>query len=123
MFLIQRPQAVGIEQQSIGWVVYTLRPWLSRLEQRITRLIKPQSVYARWSVEGLLRGDSAQRSAFYQALWGIGVLSTNEVRALEDMEPVEGGDVRYRPLNMGVLGTADAADNPDPATPQEATSA
>lgn len=116
----------GIEQQSIGWVVYTLRPWLSRLEQRITRLIKPQSVYARWSVEGLLRGDSAQRSAFYQALWGIGVLSTNEVRALEDMEPVEGGDVHYRPLNMGVLGTADSANVPDPTappTPQEATSA
>jgi hypothetical protein len=83
-------------------------------------------VYARWSVEGLLRGDSAQRSALYRALWSIGALSTNEIRALEDMEPVEGGDVHYRPLNMGVLGTTDSANVPDPTappTPQEATSA
>lgn len=97
----------GIEQQSIGFVVYTLRPWLTRVEQRLTGLLQPQNVYARYSVEGLLRGDSAQRSAFYQSLWGIGVLSTDDIRRLEDMAPVEGGDVRYRPLNMGVLGELD----------------
>lgn len=99
----------GIEQQSIGFVVYTLRPWLTRVEQRMTRLLSPQAVYARYSVEGLLRGDSAQRSAFYKAMWEIGALSTNEIRELEDRAPAEGGDVRYRPLNMGELGTSDAA--------------
>lgn len=109
----------GIEQQSIGWVVYTLRPWLTRLEQRLTRLIKPQNLYVRFRVEGLLRGDSAQRAAFYKALWDIGALSTNEIRALEEMDPVEGGDVRYRPLNMGVLGTSDTTPAPS-GTPQEA---
>lgn len=116
----------GIEQQSIGWVVYTLRPWLTRLEQRITKLVRPSKLYVKFRVEGLLRGDSAQRAAFYRAMWSLGALSTNEIRALEDMDPVEGGDVRYRPLNMGVLGTADSANVPDPADPvttQEATSA
>ncbi len=117
----------GIEQQSIGWVVYTLRPWLSRLEQRITKLIRPSKLYVKFRIEGLLRGDSSQRAAFYRALWGLGALSTNEIRALEDMDPVEGGDVRYRPLNMGLLGTADSAAGPDPmadpTTPQEAASA
>jgi len=114
----------GIEQQSIGWVVYTLRPWLTRLEQRITKLVRPSKLYVKFRVEGLLRGDSAQRAAFYRAMWSLGALSTNEIRALEDMDPVEGGDVRYRPLNMGVLGTADSANVPDPAdpvTPQELT--
>lgn len=101
----------GIEQQSIGFVVYTLRPWLTRIEQRITRVLKPEPVYARFAIEGLLRGDSKQRGEFYQLMWGLGVLSTNDIRALEEQAPVDGGDVRYRPLNYGLLGEAESNDN------------
>jgi HK97 family phage portal protein len=98
----------GIEQQSIGFVVYTLRPWLLRFEQRITKILKPEPVFARFSVEGLLRGDSKARADFYRRMWEIGAYSTNEIRALEDLAPVDGGDARHRPLNMGELGTFDA---------------
>jgi HK97 family phage portal protein len=105
----------GIEQQGIGFVTYTLRPWLNRFEQRITKLLRPGSVYARYSVEGLLRGDSAAESAYMTAMWNIGALSTNDIRRLKEQTPVEGGDVRYRPLNMGVLGEADPAPAPAPA--------
>lgn len=105
----------GIEQQSIGFVVYTLRPWLTRVEQRVTRLLQPSKVYARYAVEGLLRGDSQQRAAFYQQMWNIGVFSTNDIRKLEDFAPVEGGDVRYRPLNMGELGEPNPEPEPQPA--------
>ncbi len=97
----------GIEQQSIGFVVYTLRTWLVRFEQRLSRILTPQPVYAHVTVEGLLRGDSAQRAAFYSSMFQMGALSTNEIRDLEEMTPVDGGDVRYRPLNMGALGTTD----------------
>lgn len=97
----------GIEQQSIGFVVYTLRPWLTRVEQRVSAMLRPQAVYARFSVEGLLRGDSAQRAAFYKQMWEIGVLSTNEIRELEERAAVDNGDARYRPLNMGALGEFD----------------
>lgn len=97
----------GIEQQSIGFVVYTLRPWLTRVEQRLSRELQPQAAYARFALEGLLRGDSAQRSAFYKSMWEIGALSTNEIRDLEERVAVEGGDTRYRPLNMGELGSFD----------------
>lgn len=103
----------GIEQQVLGFVKFTLRPWLTRVEQRLTRLLRAQSVYARYSLEGLLRGDSAQRSAFYREMWGIGVFSTNDIRRLEDLGPVDGGDVRYRPLNMGELGQPDPAPIPE----------
>ncbi|WP_209021861.1 phage portal protein [Nocardioides sp. 503] len=106
----------GIEQQTIGFVTYTLRPWLARIEQRLTRLLRPDTVYVRFSLEGLLRGDSGQRSSFYKALWDLGALSTNEIRAYEDLGPVEGGDVRYRPLNMGELGSTDTPDNPPDPT-------
>jgi HK97 family phage portal protein len=104
----------GIEQQSIGFVVYTLRPWLARFEHRLSRLL-PNPQYAKFTVEGLLRGDSAQRAAFYTSMWNIGAYSTNDIRRLEDQPPVPGGDVRYRPLNYGLLGESDP--EPQPAAP------
>jgi len=97
----------GIEQMGIGFVVYTLRGYTTRIEQRITRVISPNAVYARFNFEGLLRGDSAARAAFYNQMWTLGAYSTNEIRALEELPPIEGGEVRYRPLNMGELGTTD----------------
>ena len=104
----------GIEQQAIGFVVWTLRPWVIRFEQRITTLFNPSTVYARFNLGGLLRGDSAGRAAFYKSMWEIGALSTNEIRALEEMAPVEGGDQRYRPLNFGALGDY-ATENTQPS--------
>jgi HK97 family phage portal protein len=101
----------GIEQQNIGFVTYTLRPWLSRVEQRLSRVLAPGPVYARFSVEGLLRGDSSQRAAFYRQLWEVGALSTNDILALEERGPVDGGDSRYVPLNFGPLTQVDVEDS------------
>lgn len=94
----------GIEQQTIGFVTYTLRPWISRIEARLTALLGPADVYVRFELEGLLRGDSAQRAAFYKTMREIGVFDTDEVRALEDLPPVDGGDVRHVPANWLPLG-------------------
>ena len=107
----------GLEEQNLGFLIYTLRPWLTRFEQRISAALRPEPVYARYSVEGLLRGNSTARAEFYTKMWQLGVFSTNDIRALEELPPVDGGDVRYRPLNMGVLGESDASavDAPDPA--------
>jgi HK97 family phage portal protein len=103
----------GIEQQNIGFVTYTLRYWAARFEQRVSmHLLDVNTVYARFSLEGLLRGDTATRAEFYRAMWEIGAMSTNEIRALEDLPPAEGGDVHYRPLNMGKLGDFDSSQEP-----------
>lgn len=105
----------GLEQQALGWVKIDLMPDLIAVEQRLTKhVLKPRPVYAHYNVEGLLRGDSAARAAFYTAMWNLGALSTNDVLELEERAPVEGGDVRYRPLNMGILGETDEPD-PEPA--------
>lgn len=101
----------GLEQQATGWVKFDLRRYTTRVEQRISRLLQPDAVYARYSVEGLLRGDSQARAEFYRTMWELGVFSTNEIRELEDRSPVPDGDVRYRPLNMGFLGVQ-AQDTP-----------
>lgn len=107
----------GLEQQALGWVKFDLGTDLTAVEQRVTKhVLRPTPVYARYSIEGLLRGDSAARSAFYTSMWNLGALSTNEIRAYEEQPPVEGGDVRYRPLNMGELGSTDSAATGVPAT-------
>lgn len=84
----------GIEQQMIAFLVFTLAPWLRRIEQSISKdLLNPAErlrYYAKFAVEGLLRGDSAARAAFYTAMVNNGILTRDEVRALEDREPMGG---------------------------------
>lgn len=110
----------GIEQQSIGFVVYTLRPWLVRIEQRLSREVARPSdpnVYVKHKVEGLLRGDSKSRAEFYRVMREVGAFSANDILDLEDMPPVEGGDTRLQPLNMAPLGSET---NPTEETPDAA---
>lgn len=94
----------GIEQQAIGFVTYTLRPWIQRLEAALSRQL-PGGQYVRFNVDGLLRADSKTRWANYQLARQIGALNVNEIRAKEE-EPSIGpaGDVYSEPLNWGPLG-------------------
>lgn len=90
----------GIEQQSIGFVTYTLEDHLTTWEESINRdLITESEVYARFNRKALVRGDIKTRQAFYVSMLQWGVVSPNEVRGLEDMNPREGGDIYYDPPN------------------------
>ncbi|MGO3868940.1 MAG: phage portal protein [Alcaligenes sp.] len=84
----------GIEQQMIGFLVFTLGPWLKRLEQSIAKdLLSPTErlrYYPKFAVEGLLRADSAARAAFYSVMVNNGILTRDEVRELEDRPPMGG---------------------------------
>jgi len=88
----------GLEQQTLGFQKFTLRRRLKRVEQAVTKqLLTPADraagIAVEFNIEGLLRADSAGRSRFYQTMTGIGAMTINEVRALENLPPVEGGDV------------------------------
>jgi HK97 family phage portal protein len=84
----------GIEQQMIGFLTFTLGPWLRRIEQAISKdLLTPAErlrYYPKFAVEGLLRADSAGRASFYAAMVNNGILTRDEVRELEDREPMGG---------------------------------
>lgn len=100
----------NIEAQNIEYVVDTLLPWLIRWEQEIKKKLfaEDEDVFAEHLVSGLLRGDQAARATYYREQWMIGALSQNEIREFENMNPVDGGDVYYVPLNMK------SSDDPDP---------
>jgi len=97
----------GLEQLSIGFVQYTLRPWLVRLEQEFNRKLlrqrfpkTPSPFSSKFVLEGLLRGDSAARAALYSSGHQNTWMSPNEIRSLEDMPPVAGGDTLYVQSNL-----------------------
>jgi HK97 family phage portal protein len=90
----------GIEQQSIGFVTYTLEDHLTTWEETINRdLIREDDVYARFNRRALVRGDIKTRTDHYVKMMQWGVYSPNEVRALEDENPREGGEIYYDPPN------------------------
>lgn len=94
----------NIEQQSIEFVTDSLMPHLRRWEQSITRdLIAPAErgeIFVEFLVDGLLRGDSQARSEFYVKMVNNALLSPNEIRVKENLNPYEGGDEFMKPLNM-----------------------
>jgi HK97 family phage portal protein len=93
----------GLEQQSIGFVTYTLRPWLSCIEQALSQLL-PRGQFALFNIDGLLRGDAKSRWEAYRIGRDTGVYSVNEIRALENLPPVDDGDGRLQPMNFSPLG-------------------
>lgn len=84
----------GIEQQMIGFLTFTLAPWLKRIEQYIEKdLLTPaerRRYYVKFNVEGLLRADSSARGAFYTAMVDKGIMTRDQVREKEDMDPMGG---------------------------------
>ena len=85
----------GIEQQMIGFLTFTLRPWLTRIEQAINKdLLSPveqQRYYAEFSIEGLLRADSAGRASYLSTMVNNGLMTRDEGRAKENL-PLKGGN-------------------------------
>jgi len=101
---LERATFSNIEQQNIDFVVHTIRPWLVRWEQAIRRdLFAPNErkrYFAEFVVDGLLRGDVESRYNAYATARQNGWMSANDIRRLENMNPVDGGDVYLIPLNM-----------------------
>lgn len=126
---LERATFSNIEQQSLDFVQHTLLGWIRRWESAIARdLLTDDSLFVEFDVRGLLRGDAATRAAYYNTMATLGVLSVNEIRSLESLNPVEGGDSRFVQLNMQPLAAAVepaepvavAADEPPPAEPAAA---
>lgn len=85
----------GMEQQMLGFLTFTLRPWLARIEQAIRKsLLEPEerdTYYAEFGIEGLLRADSASRAAFYSTMTQNGIYTRDDCREKENL-PRMGGN-------------------------------
>ncbi|KAK1548194.1 hypothetical protein Q3G72_002319 [Acer saccharum] len=101
----------GREQINLGFLQYVLMPYIKRIELGIKKsLLRPEDrrkYYAEYSVEGLLRADSAGRATFYASAVQNGWMTRNEVRSLENWASKEGGDdltVQSNMIPVSLLG-------------------
>ena len=105
----KRSSFSNVTEQVVSHVKFCLRPETIRIEQEINRkLLSPEDrklYYPEHLFEGLLRGDQKTRGDWYALMLQNGVLSINEVRRLENLLPVEGGDEHQTQVNMA--GVAD----------------
>lgn len=101
----QSSWASSVEGMNLQFLTNTLRPLLVNIEQEISRCLLDgdEDLFAEFSVEGLLRADSAGRAAYYTTALQNGWMSRNDVRRLENMPPIEGGDIYTVQLNLTPL--------------------
>lgn len=109
------------EQQSLEFVIHTLRPWLVRLEQSYNNQLfltdlERRRYFFEHLVDGLLRGDIAARYEAYTKGRNGGWLSANDVRELENLNPLPGdqGDIYLQAVNYMEAGKTPA---PPPSPP------
>nr|WP_317199792.1 phage portal protein [uncultured Psychrobacter sp.] len=114
----QSSWASSVDGQWLQFLTNTLRPILVNIEQEIRRcLLGPldaDNITVEFSVEGLLRADSAGRSTYYNSALNNGWMSRNEVRRLENLPPIDGGDkytVQSALIGIDQVGTNYGANN------------
>jgi HK97 family phage portal protein len=92
----------NVESLGLEYVIYTLTPWMVRFEQEVNARFYPDGDYfVEFNFDSLLRGDLAARANYYRTLFGMGVLSINEIRRREGLNPTaEVGDIHWMPLNL-----------------------
>ncbi|HFG8780387.1 TPA: phage portal protein, partial [Corynebacterium striatum] len=112
---LEKSSFSNIEQQSLEFVKYTLDPWVIRWEQALTKtLLSPRekpSVFVKFNLEGLLRGDYVSRMNGYAVARQNGWMSANDIRALENLDRIaaaDGGDLYLVNGNMLPLSMAGA---------------
>lgn len=108
----------GIDSQTQGFVTFSAEDDLTTWEETINRDLIPANdneVYARFNRAALVKGDIKVRwEAHVKALqWGV--MSPNEVRALEDLNPRDGGDIYYPPPNTAGKSETKEDDRDEPA--------
>jgi HK97 family phage portal protein len=100
----------NIEESNIEVVVDTLTPLTTRWERRLGASLlpdrDPEEYFFRFNMDAALRGNAEARTAMYSGLFQLGVMSPNEIREKEDMDPVDGGDERFVQLNLIPLSQA-----------------
>jgi HK97 family phage portal protein len=107
----------GLEQQSQGFVSYTLDDWLTEWEQSLAAaLVTDDTQYFKFTRASLVRGDIKTRYGAYAVGLTNGFLTPNECRAMEELPPMDGGDTLRVPLNTAPITDAKETED-EPATP------
>lgn len=101
----------NLEESNLDYMQTCLMPWLEQIEAEFNRKLfteeeRRAGFYVEHCMQGFLRGAPSARSAFYATLFNLGVFSANEIRAFENLNPIEGGDKHLVQMNMTTITNA-----------------
>ena len=114
---LERATFGNIEHQSIEFVTHTIRPIVKNFEDELNRRVIRKSdrsnYFFRFNLDSLLRGDTQARAQYYSQMLNAGVMSLDEVRRLENMNPIADGlgKKHYIQVNMTTLENLQAPNN------------
>lgn len=101
----------NVEQQNIFFASYTIAPLVKRIENELNNKLfterERKSMSVEFDMSSLLRADAETRSNYYSTMLRDGVMTINEVRKIEGLNPTENGDTHFVPLNVIPLGKMD----------------
>ena len=100
----------SVEQNNLQFVSMTLRPLAEKVEAAFSRLL-PGDAFIKFQFNDLLRADLEARIRSYSVGAQAGFYSTNDIRRLEDMPPVDQGDQYRVPLANIDLGDTETITN------------
>ena len=113
---LERVTHANAESLGQQYVSLTMMPWIKMWEQGLHRsLLAPEeqsTYYFAFMTNDLVRADIAARFDAYAKAIGNGIVSANEIRAMEDMSPLPGGDALRAPLNTAPVGQDENAEEP-----------
>jgi HK97 family phage portal protein len=97
---LERATFSNIEHQSLEFVQYSMLPWITRFEQELNRKLLGGGYFCRFLIAALLRGDQKSRYEAYRTGILSGFLSQDDIREMEEMNPIPGGDVYRMQMQM-----------------------
>ena len=115
--LLERATNNNIEHQGLEFVTDCLMPWLDLIEESIRKylILNTSRFFFEFNVAGLLRGDLKARYEAYAQGRQWGWLSVNDIRKLENMNPIPQGNAYLVPLNMApATGGGSGKQEPEP---------
>jgi HK97 family phage portal protein len=112
----------SVEQSSIEFVLYTLGPWIAAWENELKRKLfhtvgrSAGKHFAKFETRRLLYPDATSRSEFYKTGKNWGYLNSNDIREIEDLNPIDhpSADAYWMPLNMGPADSIMEVPAPEP---------
>ena len=111
---LSQAHLANLEFSNLDYMQTTLMPWCEAWEQEanlklLTAAERSQGYYIEHNMNAYLRGDTKARAEYYQRMRDLGALSPDEIRQLENLNPIgrdRGGDKYLVPLNMTTLEAA-----------------
>jgi HK97 family phage portal protein len=122
---LERSTNNNIEHQGMEFVRYTLAPeiavWESEFNRKLVQSSKQGKLFCEYDMNALLRGDSKTRAEYYQKMFSVAAMTSNQIRNKESQSSYEGGDRYFVQAGYAPVDLIDTVYKNDPTHAKQET--